>query len=97
VSKAGLEALTRVMAFELAPAGVRVNAMSPGTIATEFLAAMLTPDARAARERRIPTGRLGTPEEVADVIAFLVSSDSRYVTGSAIAIDGGLLFAGIRT
>jgi NAD(P)-dependent dehydrogenase (short-subunit alcohol dehydrogenase family) len=74
-----------------------VNAVSPGTIATEFLAGMLTPEARAARERRIPVGRLGTPEEVADVTAFLVSSDSRYMTGSPVAIDGGLLFAGIRT
>jgi NAD(P)-dependent dehydrogenase (short-subunit alcohol dehydrogenase family) len=97
VSKAGLEALTRVMAFELAPAGIRVNAVSPGTIATEFLAGMLTAEARSAREQRIPAGRLGTPEEVADVIAFLVSSDSRYVMGGTIAIDGGLLFAGIRT
>ena len=97
VSKAGLEALTRVMAFELAPAGVRVNAVSPGTIATEFLSGMLTPAARAAREQRIPFGQLGTPEEVADVIAFLVSNDARYVTGSSIPIDGGLLFAGIRT
>jgi NAD(P)-dependent dehydrogenase (short-subunit alcohol dehydrogenase family) len=97
VSKAGLEALTRVMAFELAPAGVRVNAVSPGTIATEFLAGMLTPEARAAREQRIPFGRLGTPEEVADVAAFLVSRDSEYVTGSIIFVDGGLLFAGIRT
>ena len=97
VSKAGLEALTRVMAFELAPAGVRVNAVSPGTIATEFLAGMLTPAARVAREQRIPFGRLGTPEEVADVIAFLVSNDARYITGSSIPIDGGLLFAGIRT
>jgi NAD(P)-dependent dehydrogenase (short-subunit alcohol dehydrogenase family) len=96
VSKAGLEALTRVMAFELAPAGVRVNAVSPGTIATEFLAGMLTPDARTAREQRIPVGRLGTPEEVADVIAFLASDESRYMTGATIPIDGGLLFAGIR-
>ncbi len=97
VSKAGLEALTRVMAFELAPAGVRVNAVSPGTIATEFLAGMLTPEARSAREQRIPAGRLGTPEEVADLIAFLVSSDSKYMTGSTIPLDGGLLSAGIRT
>jgi 3-oxoacyl-[acyl-carrier protein] reductase len=58
-SKAGLEALTRVMAFELAPHGIRVNAVSPGTIATDFLRAMLSPEARSAREQRIPIGRLG--------------------------------------
>jgi NAD(P)-dependent dehydrogenase (short-subunit alcohol dehydrogenase family) len=97
VSKAGLEALTRVMAFELAPIGIRVNAVAPGTIATEFLAAMLTEEAKAERVRRIPVGRLGQPEEVAGVVAFLVSDDARYVTGCSIPIDGGLLFAGIRT
>jgi NAD(P)-dependent dehydrogenase (short-subunit alcohol dehydrogenase family) len=96
-SKAGLEALTRVMAFELAPLGIRVNAIAPGTIETEFLTGMLTAEARAERVRRIPMGRLGTPEDVAGVVAFLASRDSGYVTGCVLPIDGGLLFAGIRT
>lgn len=96
-SKAALEALTRVMAFELAPCGIRVNAVAPGTIATDFLAGMLSQQARAERERRIPLGRLGTAEEVADVVAFLLSDDARYVTGCSMPIDGGLLFAGIRS
>lgn len=96
VSKAGLEALTRAMAFELAPAGIRVNAISPGTIETEFLRGMLTAAARTERERRIPAGRLGTPEEVASVVAFLASDDARYVNGAIVPIDGGLIFAGIR-
>jgi NAD(P)-dependent dehydrogenase (short-subunit alcohol dehydrogenase family) len=97
VSKAGIDALTRAMAFELGPLGIRVNAVAPGTIATEFLDGMLTLEARQERERRIPIGRLGSPEEVADVIAFLISNEARYVTGSVVPIDGGLLFAGIRT
>lgn len=96
VSKAGLEALTRVMAFELAPLGIRVNAVAPGTIATEFLSGMLSPEAKNERVRRIPAGRLGNPEEVASVVAFLVSDDAAYVTGCSLPIDGGLLFAGIR-
>ncbi len=95
-SKAALEALTRVMAFELAPHGVGVNAIAPGTIATDFLKTALTQEARAERERRIPVGRLGTAEEVAGVVAFLVSQDASYLTGSVVPIDGGLLFAGIR-
>jgi NAD(P)-dependent dehydrogenase (short-subunit alcohol dehydrogenase family) len=96
VSKSGIEGLTRIMAFELAPLGIRVNAVAPGTIATELLAGMLTEEARHERERRIPMGRLGTPDEVAAVIAFLVSEEARYMTGSIISIDGGLLFAGVR-
>jgi NAD(P)-dependent dehydrogenase (short-subunit alcohol dehydrogenase family) len=96
VSKAGLEALTRVMAFELAPLGVRVNAVAPGTIATSFLSAMLTEDAKAERIRRIPIGRFGTAEEVASVVAFLASTEAQYVTACSLPIDGGLLPAGIR-
>jgi NAD(P)-dependent dehydrogenase (short-subunit alcohol dehydrogenase family) len=95
-SKAGMEALTRVMAFELAPSGVRVNAVAPGTIATEFLSRMLSDGARAERVRRIPMGRLGRPEEVASVVSFLASRDSAYITGSVLPIDGGIVFAGIR-
>lgn len=96
-SKAGLEALTRVMAFELAPLGIRVNAVAPGTITTELLSRMLTDEARAERIRRVPMGRLGMPDEVASVVSFLASRDSAYVTGCVLPIDGGIVFAGIRT
>jgi 3-oxoacyl-[acyl-carrier protein] reductase len=96
-SKAALEALTRVMAFELAPLGVRVNAILPGTVAAGIIKGMLHGEARVERERRIPFGRLAEPEEIADVVAFLVSEDARYMTGSLVVVDGGLLFAGIRT
>ncbi len=96
-SKAALEALTRVMAFELAPFGVRVNAIAPGTVATGIIRGMLEEDAVIEREHRIPFGRLARPEEIADVIAFLVSEESRYMTGSVVVVDGGLMSAGIRT
>jgi 3-oxoacyl-[acyl-carrier protein] reductase len=58
---------------------------------------MLTEEAKAERVRRIPAGRLGTPDEVASVVAFLVSDDAQYMTGCSLPIDGGLIFAGIRT
>jgi len=96
VAKAGLEAMTRVMAFELAPLGVRVNAVAPGTISTGLLSAMLTEHAKSERIRRIPAGRFGTPDEVAVVVAFLVSEDAKYITACSLPIDGGLLPAGIR-
>ena len=96
-AKAGVVALTRAMAFELGPRGITVNAVSPGPIATELLAGMLTQEAREAREIRIPVGRLGTPEEVAEVVAFLASPRAAYVNGIDVVVDGGLLMAGIRS
>ncbi|HEY6295962.1 MAG TPA: SDR family NAD(P)-dependent oxidoreductase [Streptosporangiaceae bacterium] len=97
VSKAGIEAMTRAMAFELAPFGITVNAVAPGTIATSFSGASLSGQAAAERTRRIPAGRFGDPEEVAAVIAFLASADAAYVTGTVVPIDGGLVGAGIRS
>ena len=95
-AKGGVVALTRVMAFELAPHGLAVNAVSPGPIDTALARTMLTPAAWAAREDRIPQGRFGTPEEVAAAIAFLASPDAAYVNGEVLVVDGGLLIAGIR-
>lgn len=95
-SKGGVVALSRVMAFELAPHGILVNAVSPGPIDTELAARMLTPAARVAREQRIPQGRLGQPEEVAAAIAFLLCDDASYINGTVLVIDGGLVGAGIR-
>jgi NAD(P)-dependent dehydrogenase (short-subunit alcohol dehydrogenase family) len=91
VSKGGINQLTRVMALALADKGVRVNAVAPGTIATELAArAVLTSD--AARERilmRTPMKRLGEPSEIADVVAWLASDAASYVTGEIVTVDGG--------
>lgn len=92
-SKAGLNQLTRVLAVELAPHGIRVNAILPGVIDTETVAAALTtPAARdemATKKARIPMGRLGTPEEIAEMAAFLLSPAASYSTGSLCTADGG--------
>ena len=92
VSKGGLNQLTRVMALALAPYGIRVNAIGPGSIMTEMLAAVATDE--AARRKvlsRTPLGRIGDPEEIAAIAAFLCSEDASYVTGQCIYADGGRL------
>jgi glucose 1-dehydrogenase len=93
VSKGGINQLTKVMAVALAPHGIRVNAIGPGTILTELSKqAVLTDD--AARRKilsRTPLGRCGEPEEVAAVAAFLASDDASYLTGQTIYPDGGRL------
>jgi len=91
VSKGGINQLTRVMALALADKGIRVNAVAPGTIATELAAkAVLTSeDARARILSRTPMKRLGEPWEVADVVAYLASDAASYVTGEIVVVDGG--------
>jgi len=93
-AKAGLLGLARGLADELASDGVRVNCILPGWIESPFGAAHLASAADPAAALRtvldaIPAGRLGSPEEVASVVAFLMSPASRYVTGTSIVIDGG--------
>ncbi|MDB5856819.1 MAG: short-chain dehydrogenase/reductase [Ramlibacter sp.] len=91
VSKGGINQLTRVMALALADKGIRVNAVAPGTIATELAArAVLTSE--EAKQRimmRTPMKRLGEPGEVADVVAWLASDAASYVTGEIVVVDGG--------
>lgn len=91
VSKGGINQLTRVMALALADKGIRVNAVAPGTIATELAAkAVLTSDEAKARiMSRTPMKRLGDPSEIADVVAWLVSDAASYVTGEIVTVDGG--------
>ena len=91
VSKGGINQLTRVMALALADKGIRVNAVAPGTIATELAAkAVLTSDeARQKIMSRTPMGRLGEPSEIADVVAWLASDAASYITGEIVTVDGG--------
>ena len=90
-AKAALTCYTKSMAKELAPHGVRVNAVAPGVIATPFHDTFSTPEMLKAFVSAIPLGRLGTPEECASVIAFLVSPAASYVLGETIDINGGQL------
>ncbi len=91
VSKGGINQLTRVMALALADKGIRVNAVAPGTIATELAAkAVLTSDdAKARILGRTPMKRLGEPHEIADAVAYLASDAASYVTGEILVVDGG--------
>jgi NAD(P)-dependent dehydrogenase (short-subunit alcohol dehydrogenase family) len=96
VSKAGIATMTRNMAFDLAPYGIGVNAIAPGTIATDFALDALSDEARDRRLQRIPIGRFGETWEVAAVAAFLASRDAAYITGTVVTIDGGLVMGGVR-
>jgi NAD(P)-dependent dehydrogenase (short-subunit alcohol dehydrogenase family) len=91
VSKGGINQLTRVMALSLADKGIRVNAVAPGTIATELAAkAVLTSEEAKARiMSRTPMKRLGEPSEIADTVAYLASDAASYITGEIVVVDGG--------
>jgi 3-oxoacyl-[acyl-carrier protein] reductase len=95
-SKGGVEALTRSMAFELAPLGIAVNAVSPGATVGGETQDILTDDERAGRVARYPVGRLGIPSEIAAVVAFFASPDAAFVRGVTLPVDGGYLVAGVR-
>ena len=92
VSKGGLNQLTRVMALSLAPHGIRVNAIGPGSIMTDMLTAVnADPAAKNRVLSRTPLGRTGEPSEIAAIAAFLASDDASYITGQTIYADGGRL------
>ena len=89
-SKAGLIGMTKSIAKELASRNILANVVAPGFIETDMTAAM-TPEARAAMSAGIPLERLGTPDDVAGMVAVLASDLSRYVTGQVFVVDGGLV------
>ena len=92
ISKGGVNQLTKVMALSLAPFGIRVNAIGPGSIMTEMLASVnADPAARNRILSRTPLGRIGEPSEIAAIAAFLASDDASYITGQTIYADGGRL------
>jgi NAD(P)-dependent dehydrogenase (short-subunit alcohol dehydrogenase family) len=93
-AKGAIAGLTKVLALELAPAGVTVNAVAPGAVDTPLNVNAYTPEVRRTYEERIPLGRIGTPDEIADVVLFLASDASRYVTGQELIVDGGLTING---
>jgi NAD(P)-dependent dehydrogenase (short-subunit alcohol dehydrogenase family) len=90
-SKGGIDQLTRVMALSLVKQRIRVNAVAPGTIATELArqAVLTSEEAKQRILSRTPMGRLGEPEEVADTVAYLLSDAASYVTGEIVVVDGG--------
>jgi NAD(P)-dependent dehydrogenase (short-subunit alcohol dehydrogenase family) len=98
-AKAAVQGLVRSLAVEWGPRGIRVNAVSPGSIATEMQAAMMH-SAYATKElflSRIPMGRFGRPEEIADAVHYLGSDRASYISGVTLCVDGGWLANGLPT
>jgi NAD(P)-dependent dehydrogenase (short-subunit alcohol dehydrogenase family) len=93
-AKGAVLALTKVLAVELAPAGITVNALSPGATDTAMNATAYTPEVRRTYEQRIPLGRIAAAEEIAGAAVFLASGAARYVTGEELVVDGGLTITG---
>lgn len=89
-SKAAVEALTVGLAKEVAASGIRVNAVAPGTAFTDIHAAAGEPDRPARVASRVPMGRIGQPEEIAEAVLWLLSSRASYVTGAVVRVAGGL-------
>ncbi len=90
ITKSAVEALTRQLAQELGPSGIRVNAVGPGSMLTEGTAQAYEGERMAQRAALVPLRRVGTPEDIANAVAFLVSDQASYISGQIIYVDGGL-------
>ncbi len=90
-TKAAVEHITRVLAAEVGPMGIRVNAVAPGPTETDMLRGTMTDEMRVAMESQTPLGRLGQPEEVARVIALLAGPKASWITGQNVAASGGFM------
>jgi 3-oxoacyl-[acyl-carrier protein] reductase len=89
-SKAAVDRLVRVLAHEVGPRGITVNSVLPGAVRTHALTSAVPPEGIASEVAVTPLGRLGEPEDIADIVAFLVSEDGRWVTGQRIGAGGGM-------
>jgi NAD(P)-dependent dehydrogenase (short-subunit alcohol dehydrogenase family) len=92
-TKAGIWMMSKSLALELAPYGIRVNSVLPGAILTDMSADLLVPgsESRKYYENKIPLGRIGNPSEIAGAVAFLLSDDASYITSAEILVDGGII------
>ena len=90
VTKGAVELLTRQLALELGPSGVRVNAIGPGNMLTEGSAPSYEGDRMAARAATVPLRRVGTPDDISNAVSFLVSEQASYISGQVIYVDGGV-------
>ena len=96
-SKSGVDGLVRALAVEWAPFGIRVNAVAPGTVATEMQQSMVA-SGRISMDgylARIPMGRIADPSEIADAVIYLASPRASYVTGVVLPVDGGWAVGGL--
>jgi NAD(P)-dependent dehydrogenase (short-subunit alcohol dehydrogenase family) len=92
--KAGIAGLTKVLAGELGPRGIRVNAIAPGSVPTPATEGFVTPEQYEQRAKNIPLRRNGTPGDVAKAVEFLLSDDAAFINGAMLAVDGGIIAAG---
>jgi NAD(P)-dependent dehydrogenase (short-subunit alcohol dehydrogenase family) len=93
-AKGGVLGLTKVLAVELGPHNITVNALAPGATDTPLNQEAYTPQVRKTYNERIPLGHIAAPEEIADALLFLASDASRYVSGVQLAVDGGIVLNG---